>query len=134
MPSAPTYLPDELFKAAFSKAASSSKRRLDAEDEPDEASPRPRKQRKPAKRVGKDITVGSRTIRTLTPVNPAVPTTIPRAMVPPRTVNKFVKRSLNLKGKAQAAQAKGWQRRKANVGVMKRNGPAANFARNSGYT
>lgn len=58
MPSAPAYLPDELFKAAFSKAASSSKRRLDAEDEPDEASPRPRKQRKPAKRVGKDITVG----------------------------------------------------------------------------
>lgn len=54
----------------------------------------------------------SRTVRTLTPVNPAVPTTIPRAMVPPANVNKFVKRSLNLKGKTQAAQKKGWERRK----------------------
>ena len=73
-------------------------------------------------------------------------------MVPPAKVNKFIKRSLNLKGKAQAAQTKGWERRKgtcdstqsgtltdrpfyctANVGVMKRNGPAASFARNGGY-
>lgn len=130
-PSTPTYLPDDLFKAAFSKTASSSKRRLDTEDDSDDSSSHPRKQRKPAKRLGKDITVGyvshilwtcsdgltqtlcsSRTIRTLLPVNPAVPTTIARAMLPPPIVNKFVKRSLNLKGKAQAAQLKGWERRK----------------------
>ncbi|KZT71093.1 hypothetical protein DAEQUDRAFT_810093 [Daedalea quercina L-15889] len=131
-PSAPTYLPDHLFKVAFSQSVSSSKRRLDVEDEPADSSSRPRKkQRKRAKRPGKDITVGSRTIRTLAPTSPAVPTTVPRAMMPPARVNKFLNRSLNLKGKPQPAKFKGWERRAANVGVMKRSGPAAHFVRNS---
>ncbi|KAH9837980.1 uncharacterized protein C8Q71DRAFT_571441 [Rhodofomes roseus] len=131
-PRAPTYLPDHLFKAALSAPASSSKRRFDTADEPSD--PRPRKKR--AKRPGKakDIVAGSRTIRTLAPTSPAVPTTIPRAMMPPARVNKFLNRTLNLKGKPETARAKGWERRAANVGVMKRNGPAASFVRNQGYS
>ncbi|KAH9923818.1 uncharacterized protein B0H18DRAFT_1013523 [Fomitopsis serialis] len=134
-PTTPTYLPDHLFKAAFSTSASSSKRRLDTADEPSESRPR-KKQRKRTKRSGKgtDVVVGSRTIRTLAPTSSAVPTPTPRAMMPPPRVNKFLSRSLNLKGKPEPARAKGWERRAANVGVMKRNGPAASFVRNQGYS
>jgi len=134
-PTTPTYLPDHLFKAAFSTSASSSKRHLDTADEPSDSRPR-KKQRKRAKRPGKgtDVVVGSRTIRTLAPTSSAVPTPTPRAMMPPPRVNKFLSRSLNLKGKPEPARTKGWERRAANVGVMKRNGPAASFVRNQGYS
>lgn len=66
-------------------------------------------------------------------------------------MNKFLKHSLNVKGDAKQSQTKGWTRRAgkelrftlaptidlltfscvANLGVMKRSGPAAHFVRGS---
>ncbi|CCM05310.1 uncharacterized protein FIBRA_07524 [Fibroporia radiculosa] len=122
------YLPDHLFSSALSKPIPkpSSKRKLDLADTPEP----PALRRKRAKHPSKDINIGSRTIRTMSSPSLAVPSVTPRAMVPPPKVNRFFKKSLNVNGNANSAKAKGWERRSANVGVMKRNGPAASFVRN----
>ncbi|KAF8798428.1 hypothetical protein BYT27DRAFT_7203520 [Phlegmacium glaucopus] len=115
----PDHLPDELFTAAF---ASSSKRKA-TEDEDD----KPLKQTaKKAKRshTQKDLIIGSRAIRMLpTPGRPITP-----SAAPSRKVKKFLNRSLALKGGKQ--QSKTWERRPANIGVLRRDGPASNFVRN----
>ncbi|PCH37126.1 hypothetical protein WOLCODRAFT_167324 [Wolfiporia cocos MD-104 SS10] len=126
-PSKKNYLPDHLFQSALSKvpSTSSSKRKLDVSG--GESKP-PAKKRKRAKRTGKgkDILVGSKMIRTL----PQPSTTpVPRAMIPPGNTKKFLKRTLQLKSSASNSKVKGWERRAANVGIMRRNGPAASFVR-----
>ncbi|OSX62280.1 hypothetical protein POSPLADRAFT_1066114 [Postia placenta MAD-698-R-SB12] len=120
------HLPDHLFKSAFSKVQSvpsSSKRKFDV------SADAPRLPSKKRRHQPKDLLVGSRTIRTLANPSPAVPSVAPRALMPPARVNKFLKRSLNVKGSIADCRTKGWDRKSANVGVMKRSGPAASFVR-----
>ncbi|OCH91743.1 hypothetical protein OBBRIDRAFT_886749 [Obba rivulosa] len=120
------YLPDHLFQDAFSAIATSSSKRKASESR---SSQRPVKKRKRPSQLGRDILVGSRTIRTL-PTLSATPALTSRTLVPPAPKDRFLKRTLNLKGSKKSA-SKGWERRAANVGIMKRNGPAAHFVRGS---
>ncbi|PIL24116.1 hypothetical protein GSI_13868 [Ganoderma sinense ZZ0214-1] len=123
------YLPDHLFKSAFSHAG---KKIVFDDDDPlpvVDASP-PRK-RKRTKRASKDILLGSRTIRTLPKANAAASSVVAKGLAPPRRVDKFVRTSLNLKGDVAKAKSKGWNRQPANLGVMKRHGPATHFVRAS---
>ncbi|KAM5543973.1 hypothetical protein V8D89_002590 [Ganoderma adspersum] len=123
------YLPDHLFKSALSHAGT----KIVFDDDvplPSTDTSAPRK-RKRTKRTSKDILLGSRTIRTLPKPNAVVSSAVVKGLVPPRRVEKFVKTSLNLKGDVTKAKSKGWNRQPANLGVMKRHGPAAHFVRAS---
>ncbi|EMD32356.1 hypothetical protein CERSUDRAFT_126784 [Gelatoporia subvermispora B] len=124
-PSHGDYLPDHVFSAAFSATPSSSKRKASES----QSTQRPTKKRKRTSRPGQDILVGSRTIRTLSTATTAAPAA-KRTLVPPAARDRFLKRTLDLKGSAKSTN-KGWERRAANIGIMKRNGPAARFVRGS---
>ncbi|KAI0666480.1 hypothetical protein C8Q78DRAFT_984329 [Trametes maxima] len=127
------YLPDHLFKSVLSStAARNTKITFDDEDAgPSRAlAPSPPKRRR-AKRPVKDIVLGSRTIRTLPKPAEAISPAAAKGLPPPQRVKKFLKDSLNLNGDAKRSKTKGWSRQAANLGVMRRNGPAANFVRNS---
>ncbi|KAF8874573.1 hypothetical protein CPB84DRAFT_1853557 [Gymnopilus junonius] len=124
----PDHLPDELFAAAFA-SQSRNKRALRDDSEPaskgnrkDKA--RPAKKRKTNPKSPKDLVVGSRSIRVLpSSTNPPTPSTLPS-----RKINKFLDRTLALKGGKQ--RAKGWERRPVNLGVLRSAaGPAVNFVR-----
>ncbi|KXN81395.1 hypothetical protein AN958_04784 [Leucoagaricus sp. SymC.cos] len=117
----PNYLPDELFKAAFSQA---SKPALSPSKKPT-ASKMEQKKRKRTSSAPKDVIVGSKAIRTLASTARPVSS---RAAVPSAKVNKFLDRSLALKGQ-KPISGKGWERRPANIGVLRRTGPAAHFVR-----
>ncbi|KAI1792326.1 hypothetical protein LXA43DRAFT_1007632 [Ganoderma leucocontextum] len=122
------YLPDHLFKSALSHIG----KKIVFDDDAPLLSPKdsPPRKRKRTKRTSKDILLGSRTIRTLSKPTAVAPAAA-KGLAPPRRVDKFVKTSLNLKGDAAKAKAKGWNRQPANLGVMKRHGPAAHFVRAS---
>ncbi|KAI0329332.1 hypothetical protein GY45DRAFT_1325101 [Cubamyces sp. BRFM 1775] len=127
------YLPDHLFKSALSKAATqNTKIKFDEEESaPARAPASPPRKRRRAKRAEKDIVLGSRAIRTLPNASNAISPAAAKGLPPPRRVEKFVKYSLNLKADLNKSKTKGWTRRAANLGVMKRTGPAANFVRSS---
>ncbi|KAI0367311.1 hypothetical protein BV20DRAFT_1054941 [Pilatotrama ljubarskyi] len=126
------YLPDHLFKSALSSAARNTKIKFADEDSaPSRAPTSPPRKRRHAKRPAKDIILGSRTIRTLPKTSEAITPAAAKALPPPRRVNKFLKHSLNVKGDLAKSKTKGWTRRAANLGVMKRSGPAAHFVRSS---
>ncbi|TFK38829.1 hypothetical protein BDQ12DRAFT_651239 [Crucibulum laeve] len=116
----PNHLPDELFTAAFSSKP------IDALSKPTGAKnvqQSTSKRRKRTNTTPKDVLVGSRAIRTLqTASRPSISST-----VAPRKVRKFLDRALALKG---GNSKKGWERRPANIGVLRQSGPAANFVRN----
>jgi len=121
----PQHLPDHMFSAAFTPQTrpSSSKRQLPASA--------PRKIEKVRKRErhaqAKDLIVGSRAVRALS--NPSRRASLPASMtIPPLKIKKFVNRSLNIKG--NKSKTKGWERRPANIGVLRRDGaPAFGFVR-----
>ncbi|KAI0954215.1 hypothetical protein AcV7_007508 [Taiwanofungus camphoratus] len=120
------YLPDHVFESAFSTMSGPS---LSSRRSPPTATLKSTsKKRKRMKRSSKDMIIGSRTIRTLSTTPHATPLASSRTM-PPAPVNKFLKRSLNVKGDAAKSKIKGWERRPANLGIMKRSGPAASFVR-----
>ncbi|KJA19258.1 hypothetical protein HYPSUDRAFT_204664 [Hypholoma sublateritium FD-334 SS-4] len=115
----PEHLPEELFAAAF---APQPKRKPEAELEAERTNP-PAKKRKAS--GTKDIVVGSRAIRTLPNSNqPSIPATLPS-----KKIEKFLDRTLALTAGKQPG--KGWERRPANIGVLRRDGPARNFVRGS---
>jgi len=120
----PNHLPDHLFTSASSSHATqstkfSAKRKVSHEGQERRIRKRPRGNNSP-----KDVVVGSRIIRTLaSDQGPSGAGTLPSSKV-----RKFVDRALAFKG--GNAKTRGWERRPVNVGVMKRNGPAANFVRN----
>ncbi|OSC98893.1 hypothetical protein PYCCODRAFT_1374221 [Trametes coccinea BRFM310] len=126
------YLPDHLFKSALSNpTARNTKITFDDEDSVPSRNPTsPAHKRRRAKRSAKDIVLGSRTVRTLSKTTEAISPAAAKGLPPPRRVQKFIKHSLNLKGDLNKSKTKGWTRRAANLGVMRRNGPAANFVRN----
>ncbi|KAF9495938.1 hypothetical protein BDN71DRAFT_1446873 [Pleurotus eryngii] len=120
--SMPKRLPDHLFKSAFSQSLpSTSTPSTSLRSKPSEGR---RKRKIAAERKAKDFIVGSRVIRTL-----SATTTIPDTSrtLPSAKVRKFVDRNLALKA---SKRSKSWQRMPADLGVMKRNGPAARFVRN----
>ncbi|KAI0643989.1 hypothetical protein C8Q79DRAFT_913814 [Trametes meyenii] len=127
------YLPDHLFKSALSNSARQSTK-ITFGDEvvgSSRAPVSPPPKRRHAKRPAKEIVIGSRTIRTLQKSTEAISPAAAKGLPPPRRVKKFLKDSLNLKGDPKRSKTKGWSRQAANLGVMRRNGPAANFVRSS---
>ncbi|EKM52955.1 uncharacterized protein PHACADRAFT_259121 [Phanerochaete carnosa HHB-10118-sp] len=122
------YLPEHLFASAFSQLSSEDEPKAKARSKKRAASP-PTKRRKRVKTTMKGIVVGSRVVRTLPSLADCPSTRTPKGLAPPRALNKFIGRRLNARGHAKDAKLRGWERRPANVGVVKRNGPAAHFVR-----
>ncbi|GLB36849.1 hypothetical protein LshimejAT787_0311360 [Lyophyllum shimeji] len=117
----PNHLPDHLFTSAFSsKSAKAASKRKATDDVPT----RKARKRVRSNAAPKDLVIGSRAIRSLASERrPAGTSTLPSAKV-----RKFLDRSLALKG--GNAKTRGWERRPVNLGVMRRDGPAASFVRN----
>jgi len=121
------YLADDLFTAAFSSQNSKPPPKKSAE----ETRPQTVKKRQ-RKSIAhpKDLLIGGRTIRTLPrPSDPRSQATA--RSVPSARARRFVNHSLAMKGKQALVKAKkkGWERRPANVGVMKYQGAPHGFAR-----
>ncbi|KAN0101025.1 hypothetical protein V8E55_001009 [Tylopilus felleus] len=123
------YLADDLFAAAF--ASQNSKPVPKKRVEPAQQETVKKRRRKFSTRP-KDLVIGGRTIRTLPrhsdPRSQATARTVPSARV-----RRFVDQSLAMKGKQALLKAKkkGWERRAANVGVMKHQGAPHGFARST---
>ena len=117
----PDHLPDELFTAAFASQASTSKRKATEDEEDKPLKQTPKKKRKRS-HTQKDLIVGyviesmkfyfilfyffrSRTIRTL----PTLGQPITPSVAPSSKINKFLNRTLALKGGKQ--KTKTWERR-----------------------
>ncbi|RXW23321.1 hypothetical protein EST38_g2542 [Candolleomyces aberdarensis] len=116
-----THLPDELFKSAFQQSqpfVPPKSKLKHTSTEP------PRKRRRT--REPKELSAGSKKIRLLP--NPSLqPAHNPPSTMPSKKVNKFLDRSLALKGRATKPKL-GWERRPANIGLLRStNGPAAHF-------
>ncbi|KAF9261766.1 hypothetical protein L218DRAFT_930311 [Marasmius fiardii PR-910] len=87
----------------------------------------PSKKRNKAKKSPKEAVVGGRTIKVLASADSFPKTS--SSMVPSAKIKKFLDHSLSLKG--SRSKSRGWERRPVNIGSMRRQGPAANFVRNS---
>ncbi|KAG6865212.1 hypothetical protein C0991_004413 [Blastosporella zonata] len=116
----PNHLPDHLFATAFASTTTKATSKRKANQDPPTRKTRKRTR---SNATTKDVLIGSRTIRTLAPGAVAGASTLPSAKV-----KKFLDRSLGLKG--PSAKKRGWERRPVNLGVMRRDGPAASFVRN----
>ncbi|TFY76132.1 hypothetical protein EWM64_g7879, partial [Hericium alpestre] len=113
------YLPDHLFTAALSKKKPT-------------ISPAPSaapKRRKRVQKTAKDIVIGSRIIRALPHIDGLDTLSAPGTATPPARTNRFLSRALTKKGTSK--KGAGWERRPANVGVLRRiaGAPAAGFVR-----
>ncbi|KAF8507533.1 hypothetical protein JB92DRAFT_3121759 [Gautieria morchelliformis] len=124
-PAATRHLPDHMFFTAGTH-----KTTISSSSPP---SPKPRKKRKKSK--AKELIVGSRVIRTLPSAHPdSLTASLTR---PPARINRFLKRTLKLRknGGSEVQKNKNsnsWERRPANLGVMRHTtGPAMRFARSA---
>ncbi|KAI9566976.1 hypothetical protein HD554DRAFT_1041053 [Boletus coccyginus] len=123
------YLADDLFAAAFASQNSIPPRKKSAEATQQQTV---KKRRKKSIAHPKDLVIGGRTIRTLPrPSDPRSQATA--RSVPSARARRFVNQSLAMKGKKALLRAKkkGWERRPANVGVMKYQGAPHSFARST---
>ncbi|XP_006456361.1 hypothetical protein AGABI2DRAFT_228284 [Agaricus bisporus var. bisporus H97] len=118
------YLPDELFQAAFSQPPNKPKNGSESNKKVVTKTDKSRKKASSSSKA-KDILVGSRTVRTF---QPSKFQSVPSTSNPSTKANKFLDRALGLKG--QKLRRKGWERKPANIGILRRNGPAAHFVRN----
>jgi hypothetical protein len=118
------HLPDHLFASAFAHQAPSSKNRQSTVV----ISEREGQVRR-RKRQGrtKDLILGSRAVQIRSSLSR--PSWQPAPMsTPPPKVKKFISRSLIVNG--CKSKTKGWERRPANIGVLRTNGgPATGFVR-----
>ncbi|KAJ3893682.1 hypothetical protein GG344DRAFT_74825 [Lentinula edodes] len=129
------HLPDHLFASAFSSGSQKNQSKnnnlsLSGLSTTKKLQEKKIRRRKRSGGIARDHIVGSRLFRTL-----PKPDTAPRAsaaMVPSSKVNKFLDRSLSLKGDKKA-KMRGWERRAANIGSLRRQGPAAHFVRGASY-
>ncbi|KAJ3916890.1 hypothetical protein F5877DRAFT_80470 [Lentinula edodes] len=129
------HLPDHLFASAFSSGSQKNQSKnnnlsLTGLSTTKKLQEKKTRRRKRSGGIVRDHIVGSRLFRTL-----PKPDTAPRAsaaMVPSSKVNKFLDRSLSLKGDKKA-KMRGWERRAANIGSLRRQGPAAHFVRGASY-
>ncbi|KAF8992334.1 hypothetical protein BDQ17DRAFT_1369694, partial [Cyathus striatus] len=106
----PIHLPDNLFTAAFAPRAKAVVVPGDVECE---AKGKRRKKRKTGASA-KDVVLGSRILRTL----PSTTQSRPTPALQPKKNKKFLERVLALKGTSKS-KGKRWERRAANVGVMR---------------
>lgn len=128
------YLPDHVFVAARPK--------LNPENDVVRISrktPKTRSTRKrhPVRARGKDVVVGSRTVRTLSSSPASVHVQSQGTTLRPAHIDKFLTNALRLGGKdkkiSPRANASRWERRPSHLGVMKRTAgaPVTGFARTS---
>ncbi|KAJ2914093.1 hypothetical protein MD484_g6313, partial [Candolleomyces efflorescens] len=121
-----THLPDELFKTAFQQ----SQPPVPPKSKSKSTAVQPSRKRRRTKEQ-KEFSVGSKKIRLL-PDPILHPAPNPPSAVPSKKINKFLDRTLALKGRAAKAKL-GWERRPAHIGLLRSiNGPAAHFVRNGG--
>ncbi|KAJ3904160.1 hypothetical protein F5879DRAFT_96081 [Lentinula edodes] len=129
------HLPDYLFASAFSSGSQKNQSKNNNLSFTGLSTTKKLQEKKTRRRkrsggIARDHIIGSRLFRTL-----PKPDTAPRAsaaMVPSSKVNKFLDRSLSLKGDKKA-KMRGWERRAANIGSLRRQGPAAHFVRGASY-
>ncbi|KAI0266454.1 hypothetical protein BC834DRAFT_843066 [Gloeopeniophorella convolvens] len=123
------YLPDHLFTAALSKPRPAETKRTS------QATPqaRPVRKRRRVHPRAKDVVLGSRTVRTLSPSSAGAPTPASGTTAPPARVNKFLANALALKSvtKKNSKVPPRWERRAPHLGVHKRTtgAPVSGFAR-----
>lgn len=123
------YLPDHLFESAFAAqhAANISAKKQQKKQllSGSSKATTPSTRKKQTRNTAKDIQLGTNTFRVL-PAS-ASPHTIPASL----KARKFYEKTLGLKSGGQAVRGRGWERRAANVGVLRRSvhGPASGFAR-----
>ncbi|KAG1814901.1 hypothetical protein EV424DRAFT_1124918 [Suillus variegatus] len=123
------YLEDTLFASAFASQSAHAMADTTATKSLQKVLPSRKRQRRPLARA-KDILVGTRTIRTL-PDSLGSKVRSTAHTIPSQKIRKFVDQSLAIKGRLASAKAKarGWERRPANVGVMKWTGAPSGFVR-----
>lgn len=118
----PNHLPDDLFATAFS-AQAAEKAKSEAKASKRKASTSDKRKRMRSNASPKDVLIGSRAIRTLS----QDPYPSGSGTIPSSKIKRFLNRVLALKG--SKSRTRGWERKPANIGVFKRNGPAPNFVR-----
>lgn len=123
------YLEDTLFTSAFASQSVHAMADTTATKSLQKVQPSRKRQRRPLARA-KDILVGTRTIRTL-PDSLASKVHSTAHTIPSQKIRKFINQSLAIKGRLASAKAKarGWERRPANIGVMKWTGAPSGFIR-----
>jgi hypothetical protein len=123
------YLEDTLFASAFASQSTHAMTDTTATKSLQKVQPSRRRQRRPLARA-KDLLIGNRTIRTL-PDSLASKVRSTAHTIPSQKIRKFVNQSLAIKGRLASAKAKarGWERRPANIGVMKWTGAPSGFVR-----
>ncbi|KAG2061571.1 hypothetical protein BDR06DRAFT_947046 [Suillus hirtellus] len=123
------YLEDTLFASAFASQSAHAMADTTATKSLQKVLPSRKRQRRPLARA-KDILVGTRTIRTL-PDSLGSKVRSTAHTIPSQKIRKFIDKSLAIKGRLASAKAKarGWERRPANVGVMKWTGAPSGFVR-----
>ncbi|KAG2365696.1 hypothetical protein BDR07DRAFT_1397926 [Suillus spraguei] len=124
------YLDDTLFASAFASQSAHAMTDTTATKLLQKVQPSRKRQRRPLARA-KDLLVGTRTIRTL-PNSLGSKVYSTAHTIPSQRIRKFINQSLAIKGRLASAKAKtrGWERRPANIGVMKWTGAPAGFVRN----
>ncbi|KAH7917463.1 hypothetical protein BV22DRAFT_1135384 [Leucogyrophana mollusca] len=125
----PKYLQEDLFTAAFASQSQPAQKTAPSAAKP----PLPKKRRPRSQPHVKDMVIGSRTIRTLPNLSDPKARATAKTL-PSRHVRKFLERTLVLKGAAKSnrrhpASTTGWERRPANVGVMRVDGAPVGFVR-----
>lgn len=123
------YLEDTLFASAFASQSAHAMADTTATKSLQKVQPSRKRQRRPLARA-KDLLVGTRTIRTL-PDSLGSKVRSTAHTIPSQKIRKFIDQSLAIKGRLGFAKAKarGWERRPANVGVMKWTGAPSGFVR-----
>ncbi|KAG2116596.1 uncharacterized protein F5147DRAFT_673623 [Suillus discolor] len=123
------YLEDTLFASAFASQSAHAMADTTTTKSLQRVQPSRKRQRRPLARA-KDLFVGTRTIRTL-PDSLGSKVRSTAHTIPSQKIRKFIDQSLAIKGRLASAKAKarGWERRPANVGVMKWTGAPSGFVR-----
>ncbi|KZV76729.1 hypothetical protein PENSPDRAFT_730800 [Peniophora sp. CONT] len=127
------YLPDHVFAAAAAALPKGPKRSALVSSEAD---PKPQRKRKRAAKRAKDIVIGPHAVRTLPSVHRTSAKTsvsytpAPGATTAPARINRFLSKSLALKGQRKRT-GQGWERKPVNIGLFKRNegAPVSGFVR-----
>ncbi|KAJ3997191.1 hypothetical protein F5050DRAFT_1753912 [Lentinula boryana] len=125
-PSKANHLPDHLFASAFASQPRNEKSSKTS-TKPSKGSHKKARRQRSGNISPRDHIVGSRVVRTLPKPDAGPRASI--AMLPSAKVKKFLDRSLSMKG--DKSRVRGWERRAANIGSMRRQGPAAHFVRGS---
>ncbi|KAG1754369.1 hypothetical protein EDB19DRAFT_2034869 [Suillus lakei] len=123
------YLEDTLFASAFASQSAHTVADPTETKSRQKVQQSRKRQRRPLARA-KDLIVGTRTIRTL-PNSLGSKVHSTAHTIPSQKIRKFINQSLAVKGRLASAKAKarGWERRPANVGVMKWTGAPSGFVR-----